>query len=259
MNEFTVVKQVFTKIDLAIFIPSGGGSASHKNRPSHGFAFNCSGEKDYTFDDGRVYKVFENDLIYLPQNSNYEVQSIAPGDMWCINFQCAEEQEFSPFVLHVSNVDEVVKAYQGAEKIWTRAKVGREYYVLSELYKILYEIIRVEESPYLPESKQDLIKPAVNYIHKHYTEELLNMEKLSELCGISYDYLRRLFENFYGCSPIKYVNALKLKRAKELLVSGDYSVGEAAFNSGFSDLSYFCRFFKKNVGVSPSEYMRHEF
>ena len=50
MNEFTVVKQVFTKIDLAIFIPSGGGSASHKNRPSHGFAFNCSGEKDYTFD-----------------------------------------------------------------------------------------------------------------------------------------------------------------------------------------------------------------
>ena len=53
---------------------------------------------------------------------------------------------------------------------------------------------------------------------------------------------------------MKYINDLKLKRAKELLISGLYSVSEAAVQAGFSDLSYFSRFFKENVGVSPNEY-----
>ena len=48
--------------------------------------------------------------------------------------------------------------------------------------------------------------------------------------------------------------SFQMKRAKELLSSGLYSVAEAAFNAGFSDLSHFSRFFKDNVGVSPSEY-----
>lgn len=255
MNKFIVEKQIVTQIVLAVFVPIGSGNAVHKNRPSHGIALNCGGEKKYVFDDGTVYTVCENDLIYLPKYSSYEVRSIVPGDTWCINFQCINEERFSPFICHIPNAESLVKAYQSAEKIWTRAKSGREYHVLSELYKILYEVNRLHKIPYLPKTKQNLILPAVNYIHKHYTDELLNMGKLSELCGISYDYLRKLFEKFYGCSPIKYVNALKLKRAQELLGSGDYSVSEAALNSGFSDLSHFCRFFKEKVGVLPSEYI----
>ena len=132
----------------------------------------------------------------------------------------------------------------------------REYTVLSELYKILHEMRQTQDLPYLPETKQAIIQPAVDYIHKHYTKELINAQNLAKLCGISYDYLRQLFEKWYGVSPIKYINDLKLKRAKELLGSGMYSVSEAAYNSGFSDVSHFSRFFKANVGISPNEY-RH--
>ena len=62
------------------------------------------------------------------------------------------------------------------------------------------------------------------------------------------------FEKLYGVTPIKYINALKLSRAKELLSSGMYSVSEAAYHSGFSDVSHFSRFFKEHVGVLPGEY-----
>ena len=110
--------------------------------------------------------------------------------------------------------------------------------------------------PYLPKSKQLLIQPAIDYIHKHYTEELINVQGLSELCGISYNYLRQLFETLYGVSPIKYINALKITRAKELLSSGLYTVHETAYLSGFSDLSHFSRFFKKCVGVFPNEFIK---
>lgn len=253
-NVFLSEKRIVTEIVLAILVPAGTGSAVHKNRASHGLAFNVSGEKDYIFDDGSVLTVKENDIIYLPKRSNYEVATKTRGDIYCVNFQCLDEKVFSPFVFHISNAEEVLKAYQNAEKAWKRGKEGREYRVLSELYRIFYEMRRLQSAPYFPKAKQDLIKPAIDYIHKHYTEELVNMERLSRLCGISYDYLRQLFEKIYGCSPIKYINHLKLKRAKELLSSGLCSVAEAAFNAGFSDLSHFSRFFKDNVGVSPSEY-----
>ena len=255
MNDFFNEKKIITQIVLAIFVPMSSGGAIHKKRPSHGLALNCDGEKKYIFDDGTVFKVCKNDLIYLPKHSSYVVESVIPGDMWCINFQCAEDKIFSPCVFHITNMEEVIKMYSSAEKIWTKSKSGREYYVLSELYKILHEIIKTQDAPYMPESRQNLIKPAVNFIHKHYTEELINMQKLSALCGISYDYFRKLFEKFYGISPIKYVNKLKINRAKELLSSGLYTVNEVAFLSGFSDLSHFSRFFKNNVGISPKKFI----
>ena len=109
--------------------------------------------------------------------------------------------------------------------------------------------------PYVPESKIVLLQPAVDYIHKKYAEEQIKANTLSEICGISYEYFRRLFRLFYGCSPVRYINDLRLRRAKDLLSSGLYSVSEAAAYSGFSDVSYFSRFFKKNVCMSPLEYI----
>ena len=80
------------------------------------------------------------------------------------------------------------------------------------------------------------------------------MQQLSSMCQISYEYFRRLFENFYGISPVKYVNNLKITRAKELIESGMYSVTEAAFASGYTDMSHFSREFKKSTGFAPSRY-----
>ena len=256
MNSYLEKTHIATEIVLACFVPPDDRGAVHKNRPSHGLAFNCAGEKTYRFDDGRVCVVRENDVIYLPKSSSYTVTSTVPGHVWCINFQCLDEEAFHPFVLHLTNTEKVLNAYKSAEKAWRGAELDREYKVMSELYKILYEMGRTQSVPYLPESKHELIKPAVEYIHTHYTKELINAQDLAALCGISYDYLRQLFEKFYGLTPIKYINDLKLKRAKELLESGMYSVSEAAYHSGFSDVSHFSRFFKSAVGVLPSEYRK---
>ena len=82
----------------------------------------------------------------------------------------------------------------------------------------------------------------------------LTMAELAQMCGVSETYFRRIFLNAKGCSPIDYINNLKLSRAKELLGSGMYSISEVAEQSGFHDESYFSRFFKKQTGVAPSKY-----
>lgn len=254
MRNFLDQNQIITKIVLACFVARGTGNVVHTDRPSHGLALNLDGEKLYRFADGTNLVVKANDVVYLPKGSYYQVVSKTTGDCFAVNFQILSEETFPPFVLSVKNPQLFKELYAQATKIWQRNQSGREYKCKALLYETLYELSRQQESGYFPSDKQTLLAPAVAYIHRHYTHEAMNAQKLSELCGISYEYFRRLFKYLYGVSPVEYINRLKLTRAKELLSDGSYSVSEAAFESGFSDLSYFSRFFKRKTGISPSEY-----
>ena len=64
---------------------------------------------------------------------------------------------------------------------------------------------------------------------------------------------RRLFKEYTGMSPIDYRNDLRLKNAKNMLQSGEYNVTEAATASGFSNLSFFIRLYKKKYGHTPKK------
>lgn len=247
-----------TEIVLVCFVSKGTGNAIHNNRPSHGLALNLGGKKSYVFKNGNSFSVEKNELIYLPKGSYYKVFSEIPGDTYCINFQIAKDETFSPFHSPIKNIDKMLNAYREAEKAWSRKKMGYEYKCKSELYKVIYEAYKEQNIPYSDNKKAEIIKPAVEYIHKYYAEEIINMQNLSDLCSISYEYLRKLFHTFYGCSPTDYVNNLRIRRAKELLNSGFYSVAKVAELSGFFDDAYFSRFFKKQIGISPFEYKKGE-
>ena len=94
MNEYIKSKHVITEIAVAIFVQIGKGDSIHKNRLSHSLAFNCGETKKYIFNDGSVYIVEKHDIIYLPKNSNYKVQSKISGNVYCINFQYSDEKTF---------------------------------------------------------------------------------------------------------------------------------------------------------------------
>ena len=95
-----------------------------------------------------------------------------------------------------------------------------------------------------------LIAPAIERIRAHY-HEMLSVAELAELCGISDEYLRVLFKNFTGQTPLAYINTLRLERARELLQSGA-NVAETAEACGFESAGYFARLFKKRYNMSPS-------
>ena len=80
---------------------------------------------------------------------------------------------------------------------------------------------------------------------------------LASLCNMSEVLFRRNFKNSTGLSPLKYINNLKISRAKELLSVGMCSVSEAATLSGFHNECYFSREFKKHTGMSPVEYKKN--
>ena len=64
----------------------------------------------------------------------------------------------------------------------------------------------------------------------------------------------RHFKDEVGIPPIKYLNNLKIEKAKMFLSTTSLSISSIAMNIGMTDTFYFCNFFKKNTGKSPSEY-----
>jgi len=76
----------------------------------------------------------------------------------------------------------------------------------------------------------------------------------SNITNMSEVHFRRLFKNTYRILPVKYLNILRTGRAKDLLKQSIYSITDIAEMTGYSDVYYFSKAFKKMTGTSPSEY-----
>ena len=98
--------------------------------------------------------------------------------------------------------------------------------------------------------KYKKLQPALTEMIECYNENK-KVSYYAELCDMSEANFRRLFREYMGISPIDYRNDIRLIHAKNKLQSGEYNVSEAAYESGFSNLSFFIRLYKKKYGYTP--------
>ena len=103
------------------------------------------------------------------------------------------------------------------------------------------------------ESTVDIIKNAKTYIEQNYAKDLI-LDDVSKELMISPYYFSKLFKKRTGSTFIEYVTNIRIERAKELLRNTTKSIKEICMEVGYADANYFSRAFKKNVGVTPSEY-----
>ncbi len=103
------------------------------------------------------------------------------------------------------------------------------------------------------ESGQGVIEAAKEYINKNFTKNI-TLEDVSMAVNISSYYLSKIFKDSTGENFIDYLTALRIEKAKSLLSTTSYSMKEICQLSGWQDPNYFSKSFKKNVGVTPTEY-----
>ena len=253
MERFMTYDFNVSKIDLCARVTKG--SPIHTNRASHGVVFYPEGSSTFSFSTGKNVVAAVNSLIYLPQGSNYTVSSSASHVCYAINFRLDDDFCDEPFCVQLKNPSLFYELFKGADKYFTQRQHGYMQKCKAYLYDILFALQHEYSLGYISGNKKATIQKAVDLIHETYMDTPPTVAQLSDLCGMTPEYFRRLFSQIFGTSPLKYINKLKNDRAKELLSSGMYSVYEVAHMSGFEDVGYFSRSFRKMTGVSPSDYM----
>lgn len=95
-----------------------------------------------------------------------------------------------------------------------------------------------------------------SYMDNHYNENL-TIEQLAHMAEVSPKYFVDLFKKTYGKSAMDYVTEVRVNSAKKLMVRSDARLRDIAHQVGYNDEFYFSRKFKKEVGMSPSAYMKN--
>lgn len=96
------------------------------------------------------------------------------------------------------------------------------------------------------------IQKALLFVHSHFRENP-TMAQAAEISGFNRNYFSSLFHSVTGKTYKEYLNDLKLKHAKKLILSSNISVTELCFASGFNSLANFLRVFKAEYGISPGD------
>jgi AraC-like DNA-binding protein len=93
------------------------------------------------------------------------------------------------------------------------------------------------------------------YIDEHCTEEF-DVDRLARVAYVTPSYLSRLFKKHLGTTPMRYRNAVRIEKAKHLLLIKSASVEEIADALGFEDAKYFSRLFKSTTSLTPSQFRK---
>jgi DNA-binding response OmpR family regulator len=112
-----------------------------------------------------------------------------------------------------------------------------------------------EPQPFVITSHDETaIKKAIEAIEKNMDNSDFTVKELSSQVGMSSTVFYDKIKSLTGLSPLEFIRDIRLKRAAQLLASGEYRVKETSFMIGFSDVKYFGKCFKAKYGLSPQEY-----
>ena len=99
------------------------------------------------------------------------------------------------------------------------------------------------------------MKLIIKYVENNYSENI-SIDDMARLCDFSQSHFMKFFKSNMEVSFIEYLNNYRLTMAARLLISSTSPIIAISMESGFDNLSYFNRLFKKKYEMTPSEYRR---
>ncbi len=236
-------------------------NALYSPKKTHAFLYFAGCDGLYTFPDGTNLKVSAGDVVFIPAGACYKTSFFnIKEDVTTIlmNFQLQTAEgpfSFSEKVTVVSQDPNKIfnKLFFKSAREFKSAKssiVSMKYY----LFRIFHELQKVNKTEPDINSNFAKISKGIYYLEND-TEQLLSVDEIAEMCNVSTNTFRRLFNAYAGVSPVEFRLRQRITRAKQLLESEIFTVSEVSDMLNFSDVSYFSRIFKSKTGVSPLEYL----
>jgi len=123
----------------------------------------------------------------------------------------------------------------------------------NRLKSVGFQLLETEHSVLIAEIKNLIIQQ----VHHNQNGLTINYsDYLAKKTKYSYNYLSRLFSDSEGITIEKYITKHKIERIKELLFNNEKTLAEIAFEMDYSSSAYLSTQFKKETGMTPSEFKK---
>lgn len=144
-----------------------------------------------------------------------------------------------------SDINDVVRLFTTLDKV-------KEYFkkVLTSSIKLRDQISRKKFGQVLEKAKE--------YIEENYNQEDISLNTVAAHVNVSSNYFSTIFSQEMGKTFIEYVTELRMKKAKELLMTTNKKASEIAYDVGYKDSHYFSFLFKKTQGCTTKEYRKRK-
>jgi len=106
-----------------------------------------------------------------------------------------------------------------------------------------------------PNADVDRLEKIFAFVSKNYKESI-SIEELASKIGLTTNSLCRFFKQITGNTMVSFIHQYRISHAKEMLMESSASIGEIAYQSGFTDVGFFNRKFKETAGMTPSAYRK---
>lgn len=216
---------------------------------------------------GKEYKLSAGDLVLFNPRDNhyctpidgtildYRALNICPESMARAAREVTGKDYIPYFTQNVVYQSEITKSICDVYEliVHTAPKLEKE----EAFFFLLQQIFQEYSAPF---KEVDILEPdpqlktLCSYMEEHY-EDNITLEELLSMTNYSKSYLLRSFTKQIGVSPYRYLQNVRLTKAKVLLEQGIAPI-DAASIAGFSDQSHFTNFFKEFIGLTPKQYQR---
>lgn len=227
-------------------------------RHSDAFCFIVEGSCRYTFpNEGYSIVAQKNDILYLGHHAVYRMDILTPqySSIYC-DFEFDTPVPGKSAVYPQKNPAATEQLFRKLLTAFSHPSAASFARCMSLLYEIHQLLLNAENADYAGKGTKDKLARAKKYMDEHYTDSALSIRTVAEEAGMSEEYLRRLFKAHFQSMPSKYITALRLNRAIDLMQYPFLTLEDCALQSGFSSLQYFCHVFKAATGITPTKYRK---
>lgn len=229
-------------------------------RHMHGMVCALRGGGEYVFADGARVLVAPGQVALIPAAACYRVHAAdgAPFAHYTVNF-LGDAKTFPAWippekahVLRPRDPEMYRSRFEELTEIWLRMRSGYRMQARARLLQLLGDYLAESQARRVDPGAYSRTLPAKRMIEERYAEPI-TLAQLAKACGMCEGSFRRAFAAVYNQSPVAYLLNLRVERAKEMLLIG-LSLEDAAQRTGFSDVNYFIRYFRKVTGTTPGRF-----
>ena len=212
--------------------------------------------------DDRIYTAHVGDAILIPagiKHSYYLGEDMNAEKFWFhFDIRCAQTNYFDtvnfPYLKHIGSSDNLKELFSAVVEPRSN-KPSDKIAVISAITSIVSIFLDGSDYSDNTESKNDETDKVITFIKKNYYEKF-TLPYLSEMAKLSPNHFERKFKEKVGYPPLKYINVLRLERAKFLLEHTKKPINTIMEEVGFWDAAHFSKLFKLETGYAPSQFRK---